>query len=127
MPPIRTYDDTPPSDDGSYPTANRRQELKRSQPGKPYSSFTATLTPTCSGRVSTGSSRETSTTVFSGPSEANSFSESKTKKPWTGVTAGPVIVSGITLHPTVAFDTFWKVAAERKAVDDRRRAGEPAP
>jgi hypothetical protein len=125
MPPIRTNDDTPPSDGGNYCTADSRQG--RSQPGKPYLSFTAALTPTCSGRGSTGSSRETSPTVFSGPSEASSSSESKTKKSWAGVTADPIIVSGITLHPTLAFDTFWKVAAERKAVDDRRRAGEPAP
>ncbi|KIM41897.1 hypothetical protein M413DRAFT_48233, partial [Hebeloma cylindrosporum] len=77
---------------------------------------------------STGNSRETSPTVFSGPSEASSSSESKPKKSRAGgVTAGAIIVSGITLNPTIAFDTFWKFAAERKAVDDRRRAGEPAP
>ena len=39
----------------------------------------------------------------------------------------PVTVQGITLRPTVAFDTFWRFAAERQAIDDRRRAGEPAP
>lgn len=39
----------------------------------------------------------------------------------------PVTVQGVTLRPTVAFDTFWRFAAERQAIDDRRRAGEPAP
>ena len=39
----------------------------------------------------------------------------------------PIAISGILLRPTVAFDTFWRFAAERKAIDDRRRAGEPAP
>ena len=40
---------------------------------------------------------------------------------------GPITVCGVRLSPTVAFDTFWRFAAERKAIDDRRRAGEPAP
>jgi len=40
---------------------------------------------------------------------------------------GPITVLGVTLRPTVAFDTFWRFAAERQAIDDRRRAGEPAP
>jgi hypothetical protein len=39
----------------------------------------------------------------------------------------PIAISGILLRPTVAFDTFWRFAAERKAIYDRRRAGEPAP
>ncbi|KAF8154014.1 hypothetical protein B0H34DRAFT_676883 [Crassisporium funariophilum] len=38
-----------------------------------------------------------------------------------------IVVSGVELRPTIAFDTFWRFAAERKAIDDRRRAGEPAP
>lgn len=41
--------------------------------------------------------------------------------------AKPIAISGILLRPTVAFDTFWRFAAERKAIYDRRRAGEPAP
>lgn len=39
----------------------------------------------------------------------------------------PVTINGVTLKPTVVFDTFWYWVAERKAMDDRRRAGEPAP
>ncbi|KXN92701.1 hypothetical protein AN958_06979 [Leucoagaricus sp. SymC.cos] len=41
---------------------------------------------------------------------------------------GPVVViCGVTLTPTAVFDTFWRFAAERKVLDDRRRAGEPRP
>ncbi|KAF9529075.1 hypothetical protein CPB83DRAFT_765558 [Crepidotus variabilis] len=40
---------------------------------------------------------------------------------------GPIIVSGVKLRPTEVFDAFWEFAAERKAIDDRRRAGKPAP
>ncbi|KAH9477081.1 hypothetical protein JR316_0010997 [Psilocybe cubensis] len=39
----------------------------------------------------------------------------------------PIIVCGVELQPTVAFDTFWRFAAERKAIDDRRRAGQSPP
>ncbi|KAJ3509910.1 hypothetical protein NLJ89_g4968 [Agrocybe chaxingu] len=39
----------------------------------------------------------------------------------------PITISGKALRPTVAFDTFWRFAAERKGIDDRRRAGLPAP
>ena len=38
-----------------------------------------------------------------------------------------IAISSVLLRPTVAFDTFWRFAAERKAIDDKRRAGEPAP
>ncbi|KAG6865340.1 hypothetical protein C0991_003377 [Blastosporella zonata] len=41
--------------------------------------------------------------------------------------AHSITIKGITLHPTVVFDTFWRFAAERKAIDDRRRAGLPQP
>ena len=30
-------------------------------------------------------------------------------------------------EPTPAFDAFWRLAAERHAIDERRRAGLPAP
>lgn len=38
-----------------------------------------------------------------------------------------ITISGVVLKPTVIFDAFWKFAAERKAIDDRRRAGESPP
>ncbi|KAG5645615.1 hypothetical protein DXG03_005606 [Asterophora parasitica] len=42
-------------------------------------------------------------------------------------TAGPITVKGHVFHPTIVFDTFWKWATERKAIDDRRRLGIPQP
>ncbi|KAJ7279035.1 hypothetical protein C8J57DRAFT_1305341 [Mycena rebaudengoi] len=39
----------------------------------------------------------------------------------------PIKISGQNLQPTVVFDTLWKWLAERKAIDDRRRQGVPAP
>ncbi|KAG6856849.1 hypothetical protein H0H87_012907 [Tephrocybe sp. NHM501043] len=45
----------------------------------------------------------------------------------TNNSADLIIIKGVPLKPTVVFDTFWKFAAERKAIDDRRRAGLPQP
>lgn len=38
-----------------------------------------------------------------------------------------ITVNGHVLTPTIVFDTFWRWCAERKSIDDRRRAGEPFP
>ncbi|KAK1215356.1 hypothetical protein PQX77_022040 [Marasmius sp. AFHP31] len=38
-----------------------------------------------------------------------------------------ICIDGIELRPTVVFDTFWRWCAERKAMDDRRRAGQAFP
>jgi len=38
-----------------------------------------------------------------------------------------IIIKGQKLEPTIVFDTFWRFAAERKAIDDRRRSGIPGP
>ncbi|KAJ4481024.1 hypothetical protein J3R30DRAFT_3287712 [Lentinula aciculospora] len=38
-----------------------------------------------------------------------------------------ITVNGNVLTPTIVFDTFWRWCAERKSIDDRRRAGKPAP
>lgn len=38
-----------------------------------------------------------------------------------------ITICGVQLRPTVAFDTFWRFAAERKSIDDKRRVGEPSP
>lgn len=40
---------------------------------------------------------------------------------------GPITIKGIELQPTIVFDTFWRFATERKAIDDRRRSGSPQP
>ncbi|TDL26366.1 chromo-domain-containing protein [Rickenella mellea] len=38
-----------------------------------------------------------------------------------------VTIAGKKIKTTEVFDTFWRFAAERKAIDDRRRAGLPPP
>jgi hypothetical protein len=43
------------------------------------------------------------------------------------VAGEPIDIYGVMLNPTAVFDTFWRFAAERKAIDDRRRAGESRP
>ncbi|KAF9445984.1 hypothetical protein P691DRAFT_674554 [Macrolepiota fuliginosa MF-IS2] len=43
------------------------------------------------------------------------------------IALAPIVISGTRLIPTVAFDTFWRFAAERQAVDNRRRAGQAWP
>lgn len=123
MPPIRT--NTPLSDDNTDVSTNAHQESKWSRFGSPYPSSGAIYTRTHSGRES--NSREASSTVFSEPSKTISSSKKKAAKSRTGVPANSIIVSGIPLRPTIAFDTFWIVAAERKAIDDKRRAGDPTP
>ena len=40
---------------------------------------------------------------------------------------GTVVVGGQVLQTTKAFDTFWQYTAERQAVENKRRAGMPAP
>ena len=60
---------------------------------------------------------------------ASSASNAKEKvsAPPTGRPLTFVTINGIVLKPTKAFDAFWRWVAERKAMDDRRRAGEAAP
>ncbi|KAG6907715.1 hypothetical protein DXG01_007628 [Tephrocybe rancida] len=53
--------------------------------------------------------------------------QKKERAPIAKHSAGPITIKGIILQPTVVFDTFWRFAAERKAIDDRRRAGLPQP
>ncbi|KAG6327393.1 hypothetical protein ID866_11696, partial [Astraeus odoratus] len=38
-----------------------------------------------------------------------------------------VTVRDIVFEPTTSFDTFWRLAAERHAIDERRRSGSPLP
>ncbi|KAF8064188.1 hypothetical protein FPV67DRAFT_1503875 [Lyophyllum atratum] len=47
--------------------------------------------------------------------------KSKTSKSYVGRRS--ITIKGVTFKPTVVFDTFWRFAAERKAIDDRRRSG----
>jgi hypothetical protein len=36
-------------------------------------------------------------------------------------------IAGKTYKATVAFDTFWRLAAERNAITERRMKGDPQP
>ena len=40
---------------------------------------------------------------------------------------GSITVKGVKLKPTIVFDTFWYFAAERMAIDNRRRLGGKSP
>ncbi|KAJ7041200.1 hypothetical protein C8F04DRAFT_1080514 [Mycena alexandri] len=40
---------------------------------------------------------------------------------------GPIVIRGQTLRPTIVFNTLFQWLHERKTIDDRRRAGMPAP
>jgi hypothetical protein len=52
---------------------------------------------------------------------------SKPIHPASQALVAPIAISGVHLNPTIVFDTFWRFAAERKAIDDRRRRGLPSP
>ena len=38
-----------------------------------------------------------------------------------------VVIKGRKLRTTAIFDTFWKFTAERQAIYERRRSGQPPP
>ncbi|RDB19676.1 hypothetical protein Hypma_013317 [Hypsizygus marmoreus] len=59
--------------------------------------------------------------------EKNGQAPKATKTRSPAALAERITIQGVTLHPTVVFDTFWRFAAERKAIDDRRRSGMPPP
>lgn len=52
---------------------------------------------------------------------------SKSTKPPATLCTEAIVIKGVQLKPTVVFDTFWRFAAKRKAIDDRRRSGMPQP
>ncbi|KAK2465539.1 hypothetical protein APHAL10511_002431 [Amanita phalloides] len=53
--------------------------------------------------------------------------KSKSDRHSTGCRSPSFTVKGKVLKPTEVFDTFWYFAAERKAIDDKRRAGSSPP
>lgn len=61
------------------------------------------------------------------PVRKTAESSSKSLVPVKSTLPSTITVNGKELKPTVAFDTFWRFAAERKNIDDRRRAGQSAP
>jgi hypothetical protein len=52
-----------------------------------------------------------------------SLSLSSRKQPSTSQPPKSITIRGQKLVPSVVFDTFWHFASERKAMDDKRRAG----
>src|ERR1700721_1673550 len=50
--------------------------------------------------------------------------KSEEKKPHLPPPAS-IVIKGHRLYPTAVFDTFWYYCAERKAMDDKRRAALP--
>lgn len=53
--------------------------------------------------------------------------KSKSTRHTSGRRPLSLTIKGKVLKPTEVFDTFWYFAAERKAIDDKRRSGSPAP
>lgn len=121
MPAIRTKrtgsSNTSENEDDEYmPTRSTRRQRGKILPAKARSGHTG----------STGASiRRQATASDSSSLSSLSLSEDgeRTHAPFTE----PITVCGVELRPTVAFDTFWRFAAERKAIDDKRRAGMPPP
>ena len=77
-------------------------------------------------RTNDANSHTTCLSATRASSRAPSLRERRCKVP-PKYAREPIIISGVTLNPTIAFDTFWRFAAERKSLDDRRRAGKPSP
>jgi len=72
--------------------------------------------------LSAGSSKENIIVI-----PAKGRGKSKPHNPASQSLPKCIALKGVQLRPTVVFDTFWRFAAERKAIDDRRRAGLPQP
>lgn len=77
-------------------------------------------------RRSLGSSKE-NVVITPLPELGEKSKSRKSRNPVSQSVAKPIAIKGTHIQPTVVFDTFWHFAAERKAVDDRRRAGLPQP
>jgi len=132
MPAIRTNDSTSDDEDTTYSQTNARRSarIRNSKPYRSLSSdeFETEIVFQRHGRRRGGNSVTLNSQTTSRLSSDESVSAITFRNSSRGITfTGPIIISGVHLRPTVAFDTFWRFAAERKAIDDRRRTGEPAP
>jgi hypothetical protein len=132
MPAIRTNDSTSDQENTTYNQTNARRSA-RIRNSKLYHFSSSDESETESvfqrhGRRRGGNSVTLNSQTTSRLSSDESVSAITLRNSSCGKTfTGPIKISGVHLRPTVAFDTFWRFAAERKAIDDRRRAGEPAP
>ncbi|PPQ63454.1 hypothetical protein CVT24_004986 [Panaeolus cyanescens] len=61
------------------------------------------------------------------PESVTSIASDTSSTPSHTSAPSTITICGVDLRSSVAFDTFWRFAAERKAIDDRRRAGESGP
>ncbi|ESK89922.1 uncharacterized protein Moror_770 [Moniliophthora roreri MCA 2997] len=77
--------------------------------------------------ASTPSTRSRKTFLRSSISSVTLARKRKPKREQRSSSLTKIMIAGCTLRPTAAFDTFWHWCAERKAIDDRRRAGESYP
>lgn len=133
MPAIRTNDSTSDQETTTYGQKDACRRSTRARKCKSYQllSSRADSVLQCHGHWRPGvvDSSLTSGSRSSGGHISNESVTAFTSRKFSNGTSftGPIIISGVHLRPTVAFDTFWQFAAERKAIDDRRRAGEPTP
>ncbi|KDR74070.1 hypothetical protein GALMADRAFT_124287 [Galerina marginata CBS 339.88] len=149
MPAIRTKDvDSASESDGhgGHPSTRPVRRSKRScrksrntlpEKARPESVLTSLVSdnvdePAVSIRSGRGTGRGSRPRPPTCHSETSSASEQTSDDASAGIPSPlpfsePITICDIELRPTIAFDTFWRFAAERKAIDDRRRAGEPAP
>ena len=125
MPPVRTNAEAPKS---GLPSDSRRPS-RRSLPGIDVVDLTLMDSddeylphPARLSRPVTHSTTKeyvTSDRTGRGPLQSRKSSSSKSR--------ASITVKGVQFKPTVVFDTFWYFAAERKAIDDKRRLGGDAP
>ncbi|KAJ6542687.1 hypothetical protein B0H19DRAFT_1171453 [Mycena capillaripes] len=99
-------------------TREKRALHQRASPDSLIGTVTASSTSGSSLRRSRRSSRDASPA-----SSLTSLSPS----PEPEKQLQTVVIRGQKLESTVVFDTLWRWLVERKAIDDRRRAGMPAP
>ncbi|KAF9477996.1 hypothetical protein BDN70DRAFT_836922 [Pholiota conissans] len=121
MPAIRTNDDQLETQDRrSLPS---RRTTRAHKPWNKNEMLAARPSPSKTRRDSS----ETSSTLTSLPSTEESIDDAVDVDFAQDASSGSITICGIELRPSIAFDTFWRFSAERKAIDDRRRAGLPAP
>ncbi|EEB91175.1 hypothetical protein MPER_10506 [Moniliophthora perniciosa FA553] len=77
--------------------------------------------------ASTPSTRSRKTFLRSSINSATLARKRKPRREQRSSSLTEVEIAGFTFRPTAAFDTFWYWCAERKTIDDRRRAGESYP
>jgi hypothetical protein len=125
MPAVRA-DDSGPECGGSSCIPNKRRSSLR-KAAQPYPTPNSDIDDPVSHTRQSQSQTEESIISLEGTIVSSDPVQFTSEHSPQSMFVGPITISGVILRPTVAFDTFWRFAAERKALDDKRRAGEPAP